>query len=704
MTKQYVTSKLALTVSLFIIAPTFTIAPLAYAEEQSNQSRTSTDAATEQQALERLVVTATRTARPWLQTPATISRVPTNEQLPGQRTDAGELLAGIPGLQTDTRFNFAQDTRVTLRGFGTRAAFGVRGVRLRLDGIPLSMPDGQAQTSSILLDEAAHTEVLSGPLAGVYGNAAGGVVDWRSEIPRYSSIEGGFSAGSADRERHRADLTLRTENQGLRLFYADFSTDGDRDHAQAEREQLAVRGFHQWDNGVELIVRLDDNDAPLLQDPGSLTPEMWREDPDQTFGGATTFNTRKHIRHRQQSVTLRQQAATYDWQVSAWHGLREVEQYLPFPGDAPTSSGAVIDLERNFHGVQAQYSWLPLTDDSWRLTLGADIERQKDDRLGFVNDFGYRGDLRRDETGRVENDDLWAISDLQFAERWSWVTGFRYSNINFSVDDRYIVPDVVPDDSGALSYSEQAWSTALNYQLTDGMSAFVGFGQGFETPTLTEMAYQNEGTGLNTELTPAAIDQYEAGLKWLQPGWQAQLTGFIIQTDDEIVTDQSIDGRTTYRNAAETRRHGLELSSQWQVLPELWLRGSATWLDARYKGTEFDDNRLPGTARTNLYVQGNWQPWGGEQLRLSLSGRYRSQVATNDANDEFAPAYTTWNLAATSRLQYGDTWFEPWVRINNLTDKRYVGSVVVNQGSGRSFEPAAGRIYMLGFTLRHEWR
>ncbi|MFU8784814.1 TonB-dependent receptor family protein [Aliidiomarina sp.] len=660
--------------------------------------------------IERLVVTATRTTRRWLDTPAAVERIDVDTLTPGMRTDAAELLEGIAGLQVDTRYNFAQDTRITLRGFGARAAFGVRGVRLRLDGIPLSMPDGQAQTSSILLDEPSSVEVLRGPLAAIHGNSAGGVIDLQTSRPLQSTVAASFSAGSANRARQHLRSVYAADNQAFTFDYARFRTDGDRPNGSVERDQWALRWYRDIGELAELIVRIDDNDAPLLEDPLALSPEQWQENPKQTAPQAATFGTRKTIRHRQQSATLRAREQgtnewLADWQFSVWNGKREIEQYLAFPGTAISSSGAVIDLTRHFRGLNLTSTLQPLQQTPWQLTFAIDQEYQKDERLGFVNNFGERGDLRRDETGRVESRDVSVISDWQFHPRWVWVAGARRSNIDFSVADRFIVPGN-PDDSGEVRYQENAWSTALNFAVTDTLSVFAGTGQGFETPTLTEMAYRNEGTGLNTALAAAKVRQHELGIKMQSTAWYLQSALFIVDSENDLVVDQSMDGRTTYRNAASTMREGFEVSSRYALSNALSWRASYTWLNATYgdvAGDTNSGNRLPGLARSNFFQQWQWQPvatgaW--QPLSLRLNHHYRSAVPVDDANSMYSPSSHIWGIAAQTELLRGNTLIQPWLRVDNLTNKAYVGSVVVNQGNGRSFEPAPGRIWMAGVTLR----
>ncbi|OEY70932.1 hypothetical protein BI198_03755 [Rheinheimera salexigens] len=660
--------------------------------------------------IERIVVTATRTEQPWLNSPASVDTVSVTEQLPGMRSDMAEILAGIPGVQIDTRYNFAQDTRIILRGFGARAAFGVRGILMRLDGVPLSMPDGQAQTSSIFIDEPSQVEVLRGPIAAVYGNAAGGIINLQGQPAASSYMAISHAIGANDRQRSSLEAALVQDAFSVSGHYARFRTDGDREHASAERDQYALRATYQLVNNIELIARADDNNAPLLQDPGSLTPRQWRENSAQTFTGAARFNTRKSIRHRQQSVTVNQQLSHFDWQVAVWNGMREIEQYLPFRGDAVTSSGAVIDLERDFYGMHGQVNWRPEAFSArWQLSLGTDIERQKDTRQGFVNNFGEAGELRRDETGRVAKNDIYALSTLALTDKLTWLAGLRVSNLSFDVSDRYIIAGLSPDDSGQTRYQESSWTSGLNYQLTSEWALFTAVGDGFETPTLTELAYRNDGTGLNPDLGPALITQYEAGIKWLSTNakGQAQLSLFRVDSDNEIVVDQSIDGRTTYRNAAQTEREGAELSWRYQLHPALQLRSAATLMTARYKDQQQNGTlnglSIPGIADSNVFIQANYRPWHNDKLRAAIVAQYRSRVATSDSNDEFAPSYMLWHASLDAKQKNGNWQFSQWLRLDNILDKDYVGSVVVNQSNGRSFEPAPGRQLSAGMRVERRF-
>lgn len=631
-------------------------------------------------------------------------------QQPGMRIDSGELLQGLPGVQADSRSNYAQDTRVTLRGFGARSAFGVRGIDLQLDGVPLATPDGQGQLSSVPVDEVTRVRVLRGPLASLYGNGAGGVILFETAAPEDDRLSAKLLAGEGDRRRQALAGEWREGNWGARVQASRFESDGERPHAEAERRNAGARLYRLAESGIEAIVRVDISDDPLLQDPLGLSPERWREDPTAGNERAFTFDSRKKIRHRQASITLRQTQSENRWETALWRGQREVNQWLPFGGEAITSSGAVIDLTRDFAGLRASYTRdLTLVDSPLEASVGLSLEQMEDRRRGYVNDNGVTGDLRRNELGEVDSRDLFTILTWQPSNRWSVTGGARYSDLTFAVDDDFIVPaqngqPANPDDSGGREDDFVSTALGATYDLSPRWQLFASVGRGHETPTLTEMAYRNEGTGLNTGLSPAETDQRDIGVRFgptVSP--LMELTVFQIDSSDELVVDQSEGGRTTYRNAAATERWGLEAFGALALAPGWWARYSLSYLDATYSAGQWSGNQLPGIADSNLYGQLRWEPWLDSRLGLALVGRYRSEVATADDNETWAPSAVTWDLSADSERAYGNWLVSGWVKLENVTDEQYVGAVIVNQGNGRSFEPAPGRQVSVGLNVDYQW-
>ncbi|MCP8898932.1 TonB-dependent receptor family protein [Gilvimarinus xylanilyticus] len=646
---------------------------------------------------ETVIVTANRVEESWLSSAATVDSVGTERQLPGFRFDSAELLAGLPGVQADSRSNFAQDTRISLRGFGARSAFGVRGINMRVDAIPLTMPDGQSQTSSFALDTFDRVEVMRGPLATLYGNAAGGTILFNTAKPRENSISVLTAAGDARQRRYRLRGEWVGEQAAARVQASQFSTDGFRDHSSAERNQFTGQWFYQSTGGIEAVARVDISRDPETLDPQGLTYEQWQEDATQVHPVARLFDPRKSIEHRQASLSLRQDTDWGQWQWAGWTGERDIKQFLSFPGDGENANGAVIDLQRDFWGSNARLGkrW-----GDWEWAVGAEFGQMRDRRKGFVNDMGTQGELKRNELGEVTNRDLYTSLNWSPEGPWRLQAGVRHNDIRFAVTD-YFIQGSNPDDSGELRYREPSFGLGASYGIAESR-LFASVGEGFETPTLTEMAYRNEGTGLNGELEPARNRQLEVGWRRETGVLQASVAVFGVDSDKELVVDTSDGGRTTYRNGARTERRGLEWSLDWVLGSDLSWRWGGTWLEAEYAAGPYKGNSLPGVADENFYSQLDWAPLGAA-LSVDLAAQYRSEVATGDENIEWAPASLVWDLAVESQHDWAGSLLSLWAKVDNLFDKKYVGAVIVNQSRGRTLEPAPGRQFNVGASLEYAW-
>jgi len=622
----------------------------------------------------------------------------------GARLDPAELLQTIPGVQVDSRTNYAQDTRISMRGFGARSAFGVRGVDLQVDGIPMSTPDGQGQLASVMLDNIASAQVLRGPIAALYGNGAGGVIALQSAAPQASQLSVGVVAGDPGLERQTLNGEWRKDNLALRAQFADTTIDGERPHSSAERQQAGVQFFYTIPNDLDLIIKHDYSDDPLLQDPLGLTPEQWRSDPWQKNAAAEIYDTRKSIAHQQTSISLRDNKGATRWQTALWQGERAITQYLGFAGDAISGSGGVVDLTRDFFGVSGtlthSVNFLSMPAE---FSLGAEAAQMQDQRRGYVNDFGVAGALRRDEEGEVNSRDIYALLHLNPSEKLMLYTGARHTKMEFDVEDYFIVSGN-PDDSGARNYGEDSFAIGANYVITSAWELFASSGRGYETPTLTEMAYKTGATGLNTELEAAINRQQEWGVSY-QPDEiiELKLTQFFIDTENELVVDQSFNGRTSYRNAAATERKGIELFGRYTLDPSLRVQLSVQSLDALYSAGQWNGNQLPGVAGEQYQLGIQWQPFANDSLQLDFSAQQRARIYTADNNQVYAPAYTIFDVGVQGTYPARLAQFYWWLKLANLTDENYVGSVVVNQANGRAFEPALGRNLVAGIKLTHQF-
>ncbi|GKT16108.1 TonB-dependent receptor [Acidovorax sp. SUPP2522] len=622
---------------------------------------------------------------------------------PSPLVNLSELLAAQAGVVALDRQNYAQDLQIAVRGFGARSTFGVRGVRILVDGIPATMPDGQGQAATAQLQSASQVEVLRGPLAQLYGNAAGGVLQVTTREPREGGGGASVAAGSFGQRLVDASLDFGDRTLGGLVDVSHFETDGARDHSAARRTHLNGKLVARPDADTRITALLNLYDQPLAQDPLGLTRAQFEADPRQAPSVATDFGTRKSVAQNQFGVVVERQLGAADSvQVRAYGGTRTLTQFLSFSGAAASSAGGVVDLDRDYYGLGMAWthtvrraSGLPLT---W--TLGLDADRLSEHRQGLVNNNGTPGALRRDEQDRAGNTDWFAQVDAWLTPTWRAVAGVRASRVRESVNDRFITA-ANPDDSGQRTWRQTSPVLGLVWSATDQLNLYANIGRGFETPTLAEMAYSTGNTGPNYGLNASRSRQMEVGAKWQGAVHRIDAAWFDAQSRGEIVPAATVNGRTVYQNADRVRRRGLELA--WSAQSGAFKpRVAYTYLDAFFDSpyvvvggaTVPSGNRLPGTARQTVQLALDhalspaWQ-WGAT---LDVSGK----VYANDVNTEAAAGFAVAGLRAGYAFRTGDTRWQAWARLDNLFDRRYAGSLIVNDGNGRFFEPAAGRRIMVG--------
>jgi iron complex outermembrane receptor protein len=663
-------------------------------------------------ALDPIVVTATRHAERAFDVPASVDVIEGSVIRDGQpAVNLSESLARIPGVFAANRQNYAQDLQISSRGFGARAAFGVRGVRLYQDGIPVTMPDGQGQTGSFSLLSADRIEILRGPFSTLYGNASGGVIAVFTEngTPEpVATVTGG--AGSYDAWTAGVKLLGTAAGVGYVAAGSEFQTDGYRDHSAARRDLFNVKVRFDANESTRVTLIGNYQYQPETQDPLGLTRAQWEANPRQADPSATTFDTRKTIDQTQggAAVDYRFNADT-TLHVAGYGGRRMIRQYLALLGSLPLSSGGVADLDRDFGGIGARVDWRtnmlggPLT-----LTVGADTDRMHETRKGFVNNSGTLGDLRRNEDDTVQSADVYAEAEWLFLPAFAATIGLRSSVVRYNSEDHYITP-VNPDDSGNRRFTNTSPVLGLVYHASPDINVYASYGQGFETPTFAEMAYNPTGTGLNFALDPATSSAVEIGVKTVFARSQRiNVALFHIDTEDEIVTNTAIGGRTTYKNVGKTRRNGAEALWDGELPGGLHGHVALTWLNARFaeafaSGTPPQlvpsGNRLPGVPPAQAYGELTWVPGGYGGFNTAVEVQYVGKVYVNDRNTDAAPAYTVTNFRVGLAQATGRATLTEYVRLNNAFDQRYAGSVIVGDANGRFFEPAPGRNWFVGASV-----
>ena len=664
-----------------------------------------------------ITVQAVHTDSELLSTSASIQKVQAATVQNNANVNLSEVLQGVAGLQINNRENYAQDLQISMRGFGARSTFGVRGIRMYVDGIPATMPDGQGQSSNIDLNSLDHIEVLTGPFSSLYGNSSGGTILAESkEGQGKDSIQVGLNAGSHHKQQANIQLQGGSEqaNQPAYVISSSyFDTDGFRDHSAAQKVLNNAKLTWNLDDGSKINWVMNRVDI-AADDPQGLSREQWKANPKQVNDNTNTYNVRKEIEQTQTGLTWTKPLNDQQELYSMFYlGNRQVVQYQSIPKGPQANArhaGGVIDFDRDYYGADFRWTGKELLPNT-TLVAGVALDRMVEDRKGYNNynhagTFGVKGDLRRNENNTLWNLDPYVQASWQFLPTWHLDTGLRYSNVHYESDDHYII-DKNGDDSGSTDYQKLLPSVALGWEILPELYAYTSYGKGFETPTFTEMAYPTLATsGINFDLKPASSDTYELGLKSQNTFGLFTLAVFNTVTKNDIVPDDANAGRNTFRNAEQTLRQGAELAWQQQLWRDLKLSASYSYLDATFdadiaatstkplieKGTY-----IPGIAKNQAFTRIAWQPEQGFQA--GLEARYMDKIYVDDINSDTAPSYTV-VAANVGYLWVNRDWkVNSYARVDNLFDRNYVGSVIVNDGNSRFFEPADGRNFSVGMSV-----
>ena len=632
----------------------------------------------------------------------------------GPQVNLSDVLSAVPGVVALNRNNYAQDVQISIRGFGARAAFGLRGIRLFADGIPATTPDGQGQASTVSMTSMERMEVLTGPLAQIYGNASGGVIQtFTREAGDQPEARTQLHVGSYGLRRSDWQGSARTGQVGVVADYSTFSTNGYRDNSAARREQLNTVITLDRDSGTrhKFIVNLFD--MPQALDPLGLTQDKLGT-PWVAGTNALSAGTRKAV-HQEQVGWVMNHHLQGDLVLNTrvYRGDRSNLQYQ--------SSSTWVGLERQYFGLGANLQGRHDGQVPFTWTAGFDADQSGEQRQGGATSAGQiSGQANRNEWNQANATGVFAQANWLLSEHYTLVTGARHTRVVLkSIDQCLTNPPCTyaADGSGSVPYTSTQPVLGLTWHATPELNVYANTGRGFETPTLSETAYAKVGSSLvgqfNKTLLAATSRHAEVGGKYAPgDGSRLNLALFEIQTLNEIVTDLSSNGQTAYKNATQTNRQGVELNWQ-QRWGEHWRSDAAlTAMRAVYAqafGTVAANNRLPATPDRLGYAGLHWSQtgWSSKNTPMGWLGSVewlgRSRLWANDANTAAAGGYALMSLKLRHRQSWAGGSVEPYVGIDNVQDKKVIGSVISNVTSpaGSYYEPALPRTWVLG--LQAKW-
>lgn len=652
---------------------------------------------------EEMTVTATRVARDVLRTPLAISTVERESIARRQQLGIDESMLRIPGVVFQNRYNFAQDTRVSIRGFGARSQFGIRGVKIYIDGIPSTLPDGQGGIDDIDLNSVARMEVLRGPAAALYGASAGGVINLFTEDgPDRPYAEAGVSRGEFDFGRY----TLKTGGQVGALNYlvsgSYLNLDGYRDHSEVNHSLVNSKFRYTFNDGSQLTAIVNAVDSPVSDDPGGLTAAQVRQNRKQAGANNLRFDSGEWLEQQKLGLLYTRDMGQYHHlQLRNYYVWRDFANNLAIGVPFGASDG-VVEFSRFFFGGGAQYSYdAPVFGYANRFTIGFDIDRQEDDRQRYQNVAGARGALSFDQEERAESRGLYLQNELSLTAQVDLLLGLRYDSINLDVDDRFLANG---NQTDGLDFDQLNPMAGIVYSPWRELNLYANYGTAFETPSFTELANASRGGTLGGfgNVSAQQAKSYEVGAKGLVfDRFSYDFAVYYATVEDEIISVVNNGGRSFFQNA-DTERKGVETSLRYEVFKGLDLAVAYTYQDFTFDRFQaspgIEGNTLPGNPEHQFYAEVAYRHASG--LWAIFDILHVDEIYADNANTAQNAAYHLANLRFGRDFAFGQWGVSPFFGINNLFNEEYNQNVILNAAGSRYFEPGPDRNVYGGLTAR----
>ena len=653
------------------------------------------------------VVTATRVATDSFDLPLSIDSI-SGENVRDARLGANlaEVAPKIPGVVINWRGGAAQELSISTRGFGARSAFGAKGVRIYQDGIPLTTPDGQGQLGAINLDTLGSVEFLRGPFSVLYGNSSGGVVQaFTRDGAKDPTLSATVTHGSYATNRD----AITYEGQYGKLNYivntSQLNTNGYRYHSAYRKDNFNSKLTYEVSADTKVTLLANYIDQPYTDDPISLSPSAFRDNPKQIGTNAIAQNSRLYRYNTYGGLVLDHNLSEKDSiKIMTYTGHRENLQYL--------NTNAASAISRDVEG--ADFRWTrkdSLFNKPFTFTAGFNYDAMDDMRSRYGATNGQIGPRTRLEHQKAFNIDEFIQLSFEPSEQWILLAGLRNSRVNFSAKDL-----ITPSNSAYWIYNNLSPAIGITYKFTPRLNIYANYGKGFETPTFSETTYKDapNATGPNFSLTPSKSKNFELGLKaFVTDNTRINVALFKSDTKNEIIAANVVTAsQTQYDSTANTERMGVEFSLDSRLPYNLNFYEAYTYLDASFKNKvvnstsvilAYDGNRPAGTYRNSSYTELSWK-YPSFGFQGAIENIYYGSTSGFDTNlvDNTAEAYSLINLRASLKQEVSNWKITEFVRIDNAANKSYVSNVKVN--SNDTFEPGNNRNYTVGITSSYTFK
>ena len=646
--------------------------------------------------LDEIEVTATRLDSTLLRSSRSVSVVGKEDiQNATQLLAMDEVLAGVPGLYMQNRYNFSQDLRVSLRGFGARSAFGIRGIKVIVDGIPETLPDGQAGVDSIDLGSASRIEVIRGPSSSNFGNASGGVIAIETETgtdPGF--VQTTIATGDLGYSKFQLKSGGKTENMNYLINFSKQELDGYREHSVSEGSLMNAKFGFNLSEIDRLKLSLNYTDQPKSQDPGGINLSQVNTDRKSARDRNLSYDSGESLNQKRIGLVYERNHSSGLLTVRNYYVTRDFSNKLPF------KNGGSVNIDREFYGFGMQYQFGESLPENFSLTTGFDIDRQDDDRKRFNNDSGKLGSMSFDQQEKVSSSGLFVQSRYDMGN-FSISSGIRYDEVKFDITDRFLSNG---DDSGEIEFDAVSPSFGLNYVMENG-SIFASISSSFETPTTTELANPDTSGGFNALLKPQEANNIEIGYKSIKNDIYREIAVFNIDLNDELVPYEleEFPGRTFYSNVGKSSRKGIETLVSWSVKPNLTLDASYTYSDFSFdsfidkNNKDFSGSKLPGLPESFAYLGIRFENESGLNMNFNLN--YSGDLFANNANSVKVQAYTVSNFRLSYNINKRNWKILPYMGMNNIFDTEFNSNIRINAFGSRYYEPAPERNSYLGITF-----